>query len=178
MEYLLIPLMAYLSHLEGTGTDKVKLYLKSKKLQFLPCLLFGLCFSLPYLSDPIFAIVVGAYAFFAKNTGHGVALNWGKAWKIEDAGDKNSLSPFVECLARLVKIPLFQSDGYSTTLNYCRLFMAVKGLCLSFLCFPVGLLMIVLQPLSYEIGNRVFKTNAASEWLSGAAAGLCLVVML
>jgi hypothetical protein len=119
--------------------------------------------------------LAAAWSYAWMQTGHGVVLPWGKALQFIDKDRRQLLSPVVDWLADMLKIKKTQADGYSKTLNYCRLFMAVKGFLIG---LPVGgILLANLWPLGYEIGNRM-KNAELKEYISCTGAGLSVSVFL
>lgn len=111
------------------------------------------------------------YAWF--QTGHGAILHWGLE-KVTEPDRRQTLTPVVDYIALVLGV-----EKNST--NYCRLFMAVKGLLigLPILAFPL----IVLWPLAYEVGARLrgkikFDPHAAAELLSGAFLGFCVSLLI
>jgi hypothetical protein len=103
-------------------------------------------------------------------------------------GRTQSLTPLVDWIARKLNrisskltsatgiefphISTVPDGGYLHSRGYCRLFMAVKG----FVIGAAGAFsLILLWPLAYEIGKR-FQNHALSELLSGAFAGVALVL--
>lgn len=120
--------------------------------------------------------------------GIGIALPWGaettgKPELDEDLKKrKHKISKLVKPLAKLLGIQE-RIDGTENSLytkNYCRLHMAVKGALIGLPLLPVGfLVMAVMFPLAYEIGNRSkgwpempekLKGNSLSELTAGAVA--------
>lgn len=179
MQALMIPLMAFLSRMDGGGFFAPRL--AAMGLKFLPALLFAACVALPFFHHPLTALVVLAFSYFAKNTGHGVVLGWGSA-NPQARGRRQFLSPLVDLIANKLKIVDTDVNG-DATIAYCRLFMAVKGFFIGLPLFPLGVLMAVFQPLAYELGNRRLKIKGVepaviSEMLSGAFMGLIVAVSL
>ena len=81
----------------------------------------------------------------------------------------------VDWIADLLGIQKVQPDGYSKTLNYCRLFMAVKGFLIG---IPVGGLPLAISwPIGYDVGDRT-GNDALREWFSCAGAGVSIVIFL
>ncbi len=117
--------------------------------------------------------------YFAVQTGHGVVLPWGNPIDdpVEHAKYKNrtqALTPITNLLARIFGIAIDGPDGLRSR-NYCRLFMAVKGLWVGLSIFPFGLLLVFLWPHAYESGRTGSRLGRhdISELLAGAYFGFC-----
>lgn len=114
-------------------------------------------------------------------TGYGIVLPWGGALDPKDRTRTQFLSPVVDWLADRLGIVKTLPDGYSRTLAYCRLFMAVKGFLIG---LPVGgVLLAVGWPLAYEIGAALRRAgvpvktaNGIAEALRGVFAALQILV--
>lgn len=95
----------------------------------------------------------------------GPALQWGRDPERGMARPR-TLSPVVNWI----------SDRLGFTggdVNYCRLWMAVKGFLIG---LPVGgIPLAIMWPLSYEIGNRL-NSAVVSECLAGAGAGVSILI--
>lgn len=181
MNYIFILLKGIFARQSGGGLGGQYL---PKYLTWLPEVLFAAGFSgAGYLYGGIIgAVLVTAFSYVMMQSGHGVALPWGRPipdgpFKDEMlAGRVQKLTPVVDFLAKRLGISTARSpeDG-SYGINYCRLFMAVKGFLIG---LPVGgIVLAVLWPLAYEIGVRV-KRHEVSEFLSGVFAGLAVVLFM
>ena len=120
-------------------------------------------------------ITAFVWSYLWMQTGHGTVLPWGGKLQESDRGRTQFLTPAVTRLAKLLRIEVFQDDNHSRTLNYCRLFMAVKGFLIA---LPVGgVVLAVLWPLAYEIGTRM-RNHALSELIAGAGAGVAISLFI
>lgn len=112
-------------------------------------------------------VAVTVWSYLWMQTGHGTVLQWGRD-PSQAVGRTQTLTPVVNWLAERFGFTLGD-------VNYCRLFMAVKGFLIG---LPVGgLPLAILWPLAYEIGVRVGK-HEVSELLSGAFAGISIFLIL
>lgn len=165
---LIIAYMAFFSRMAGGGFGAK--YLDRFKLTWLPELFFAAGFGLAayQYSGWIGVVPTMAWSYLWMQTGHGTVLHWGKEpWKATGER-KQFLTPVVNWLAGRLG---FEIGG----VNYCRLFMAVKGFLIG---LPVGgMPLAVLWPLGYEIGQR-FKSHAVKELVSGAGAGLAICIFI
>jgi len=127
----------------------------------------------------VIAVVAGNISYWSMQNGHGVVLPWGKPVLDPDEYEKTrvrtqGLTPVVNWFARRLDVPIDGPDGLRSV-QYCRLFMAVKGFTIG---FPVGgFPLAILWPTSYEIGERVEK-HAVSEGLSGLSAAIQLIIFI
>lgn len=145
-------------------------------MTWLPEVFFALAFGVALANvTPIWCGALAAgWSYIWMQTGHGAVLHWGNLDE-HDPTRKQTLSPVVDWIAQRIGIV---SD---TDVNYCRLFMAVKGFLIG---LPVGgIVLAILWPLGYEIGARLrgkvsFDPHAAAELVSGAGAGVAIVVFL
>lgn len=180
VKIIIILLQAVLSRMSGGGFGAEKLH---RRLKMLPEILFALVFAATILSvstNWFLAVFVFVWCFLWMETGHGVVLPWGEpipdgSFKDEMLnGRKQTLTPVVDFLARRLGISTERPDGVYSV-NYCRLFMAVKGFLIG---LPVGgVVLAVLWPLGYEIGKRL-KNAELCEILSGAGAGIAIVTFI
>lgn len=100
-------------------------------------------------------------------TGHANALPWGDLSAV-NPDRENTLSPLIKFLARRFAITNY-------TVNYARLFMAVKGFLIG---LPVGgIITAIYWPLGYEIGNAC-NSHRMSEFVAGAGAGVSVSACL
>lgn len=112
----------------------------------------------------IAAALATAWSYIWMQTGHGTVLQWGRD-PSQAVGRTQTLTPVVNWLAERFGFALGD-------VNYCRMFMAVKGFLIG---LPVGgLPLAILWPLAYEIGVRV-KRHEVSELLSGTFSGIAVV---
>lgn len=132
-----------------------------------PEILFALAFALAWW--PIagwWCILAAVWSFVWIETGHANALPWGKGG--HNPNRVNTLTPVVNWLCARLGIELY-------SVNYCRLFMAVKG---SLIGLPVGgLPLAILWPLGYEIGERL-GSNTYRELLAGFGAGVSILIFV
>jgi hypothetical protein len=174
IELLYIPYQAITARMSGGGLGAH--VLDRFKATWLPEVFFALPFgfALSQVVGP-WGWLAAVWSYLWMQTGHGVVLPWGKALQYTDKDRAQTLSPFVDWLSDRLKIQKVQSDGYSKTLNYCRLFMAVKGFLIG---LPVGgISLAVFWPLAYEIGHRL-DNAALKEWLAGTGAALAVILFL
>lgn len=127
-----------------------------------------------------------AWAYGWMQAGHGIILEWGGLRKPDSDPDrKQTLTPVVNWLADRLGIQKTHDDIMnSPTINYCRLFMAVKGFLIG---LPAGgIVLAVLWPLGYEIGHRTRGTvierwinnHTIKELSAGAGAGVALSLFI
>ena len=158
IELLIIPIMGVLSAWSG-GSLWPSQHLP-KRLTWLPEAAFALVCASPYLWLPgywwltFFPVALWVYAW--QQSSPAPALHWGTEHYNPDK--ESTLKPFVDAI----------SPWHPSTKNYCRLYIAIKGLLIT---LPVGGLGLIGYPLAYELGNRT-KNHAISEGLAGASAGL------
>lgn len=121
------------------------------------------------------SVAVAVRCYLWMETGHGIVLTWGGLLPYAQRFRTQTLSPVVDWLADKLGIQKVQEDGYSRTLNYCRLFMAVKGFLIG---LPFGGVFLALWwPASYEAGARLrgkvpFDSHALTELVAGAGTGI------
>jgi len=153
---------------------------------------FGVCASLFYtdIIAVLIALAAGtAWSYFFMQRGHGVVLPWGDEAKPGNQTRSQTLDKITDPLAKLFKIPKWKDDGYSRTIEYCRLFMAVKGFLIGLPTGPGAVVLAVLWPLSYEIGHRlrrypiVIRGNQVdphifTELLSGVGAAIAILMVM
>lgn len=119
----------------------------------------------PYLLyipfEYIFCTLVSLWSYIWMQTATAPGLHWGKGGYNPDR--TSTLKPFVD----------FISPWHPSTVEYCRLYMGVKGFLIT---LPVGgFLGFVLWPLGYETGNRM-NNHTVSELAAGAGAGLSILI--
>ncbi len=164
--------MAVLARMAGGGIGGA--FLAKYGFKFLPELLFALPFGFPLYfvianfntsAAWIVYITCVIWSYLWMQTGHGSILNWGRN-PAYTKNRKQFLSPLVNNIASKLNIEIGST-------NYARLFMAVKGFLIG---LPVGgIVLAVLWPLAYEIGNR-FKKHEVSELVSGAVAAIAIIL--
>lgn len=141
----------------------------SPKLTWVPEVFFAAGFGLAayQYGGIVGAVIVTAWSYLWMQTGHGTVLQWGRD-PAQAVGRTQTLTPLVNLIAEKL--------GYSVgDVNYCRLFMAVKGFLIG---LPVGgIALAVLWPAAYEIGVRL-KRHEVSEIVSGAFAGISILVFI
>lgn len=127
-------------------------------------------------------VAITARCYLWMQTGIGYVLGWGEPRPITaDPNRHQTLTPVVDWLAAKLGITKTIGDAQnSPTINYCRLFMAVKGFLIG---LPAGgVVLAVLWPLGYEIGARSrgrlgdLKSHMLTELTAGAGAGISIVV--
>lgn len=107
-------------------------------------------------------VLAGLWCYGWQQSATSLGLHWGKGGY--NPSRTSTLKPFVDWIAGKL--------GYDpSTVQYCRLFMGVRGFLIT---LPVGGLGAIFYPLGYEIGNRV-NNHAVSECLSGAGAGISIM---
>lgn len=165
---LIIPYMAIASRMSGGGLGASKVW--SRLPELLLSLPLGYC---AYATtDKWYLGVIGfIVSFFAMELGHGTAY---KMTGYDDFGKGRMqtldkvLQPFYVNLGGNLKSPL-----------YSWLFMGIKGLLIGLAAFPFGLLLAILWPLSYWLGQVVEELNEpVAGYLSGMFAGLLIVLSL
>ena len=162
MIWLLIPYMAVMSGWAGGSLYGHKLF---GRLDFMPEVLFSLGFVFGLF--PLigwWALLAAPWSYVWMQTGHANALPWGDGGHNPDR--ENTLSPVVKWLSDLFKIEYY-------SINFARLFMAVKGLLIT---LPVGGLGFILWPLGYEIGYRLGNKQVIKECAAGAGAALSIIL--
>jgi hypothetical protein len=179
---LIIFLMSLLSRASGGGFFAP--YLEKKgvgkgvmpiNLSFLPELAFAgvIAFAVYPVYGLLISLMCWAWSYLWMQTGHGTVLPWGEKSAAEIKDRSQFLTPAVTFIAKILKIEKFKEDGYSRTINYCRLFMAVKGFLIG---LPLGgIPLAIMWPLGYEIGARL-KDHKFSELLAGAGAGISIII--
>lgn len=177
MELVYIFYMAIMATASG-GSIPVG-FLDKLKLTWLPELLFafGFGFASYQYGGWIACVLATTWSYLWMQTGHGVVLPWGRSLPVEEATRRQTLSPLVDWIARRLGIDyaVVKGDKVGYSVQYCRLFMAVKGFLIG---LPVGgVILAILWPLAYEIGVRL-KNHTVSELLSGTFAGLSIVTLL
>lgn len=152
------------------------------RLTWLPEALFSLPFGMIWFDLTWQGVAAGlfawawVYAWMQSATAPG--LHWGDG--NYDPNRTSTLKPFVDWLNNLTIRKWKIGPHYDpSTAAYCRLYMAVKGFLIS---LPVGgIVLMVLWPLSYEIGYRFrgkvsFDPHAVSELCAGASAALSILI--
>ncbi len=135
-------------------------------------------FDLTILSEIAFGLITGAAVgwhhglmlgalaavstFFAFNTGHGTVLDPAQA----AAGRKQFLSNIVDSICEKRGWPL-------GSLEYCWIFMGIKGAWIGAFLLPYGALLALLWPACYMLLN-----GTAREWVSGGLMGLVVALYL
>ena len=159
IELLIIPTMAALSGWSGGSLKGHDLF----PATWLPEAVFALGFALPWLFIcPWVAPVAWGISYAGMQTGTAGGLHWGDGSYNPER--TNTLTPFVNWL----------SPWHPSTVEYCRVFMAVKGLLIT---LPVGGLGVIGWPLGYELGHRL-GSNTARECLSGAFTGIAIYIFM
>lgn len=134
-----------------------------------PEIIFGLCFGVAnYLAfeNVWLALAVWVWCYAWMETGHGTVLSWGLNPDDATGARRQTLTPVVEFICRKLGVPF-------GSVNYCRIFMAVKGFLIG---LPVGgIVLAVLWPLAYETGERLRK-HEVSEFTSGAFAAMAILL--
>lgn len=163
--------MAFLSRMAGGGWPAPWL---SEKIKWdgLPEMLFGVPFGIAafYVSGcPWYGVAAWAYTWAAMETGYGDVLGWGKAQGVTP--ETHPLSYIVDPLARKFGFKYYDR-------NYCRLYMAFKGLAVGLAIPPVGLLLFVLWPLWYEIRRVHIDVDGLDEAGTGLSSGICILLFV
>lgn len=165
---LFILYMAFLARASGGGFGADKLPSWTKPI---PEMLFGLAFGgAVYLvtGNLFLTALAGVWSYAWMETGHGTILQWGASPEDAQGERRQRLTPVIE----------FLSDKFGFTygdINYCRLFMAVKGFLIG---LPVGgIVLAILWPLAYET-KRWTKNHALTEMLSGVFAAVAILIFV
>lgn len=158
-ELFLIPVLAILSAWSG-GSLWPSQYLPPK-LTWTPEAAFALVAASPYLWLPgywwLTFFPVAAWVYGWQQSSPAPALHWGDQ-NHYNPDKKSTLKPLVDAI----------SPWADNTVQYCRLYIAVKGLLIS---LPIGVLGLIGYPIAYELGNRT-NNHAVAEGLAGASVGL------
>lgn len=134
-----------------------------KKLTWLPEAFFALGFV--YALWPVigwYSLIAGIWSYLWMQSGTGPALQWGDTLNI---GKPRTLSPLANFISD--KLGFVRGD-----INYCRLYMALKGILIT---LPVGGMGVILWPLGYDLGDRL-GSNTYRELLAGAGAGISIIL--
>lgn len=146
-------------------------------LTWLPEALFAMPFAYLWFTFSWWGVLcfliagIWTYAFMQSATAP--ALHWGND-PYASVRRHSTLSPIVNMLARAFKISIGSTD-------YCRLYMAVKGFLIG---LPAGgVVLAVLWPLGYEIGDRFdgfisFDPQAIKEGAAGAGAAIAIIIWI
>jgi len=164
--------MSAMAHICGGGLVKVPDALKK-----VPKFLFGLGFGVASYSlhgSLWLAALATLISGFWMDTGHGTAWEMGFDPSEAQSGRQEFLSPLIDPLTKALGLPL---GG----VFYCWAFMALKGALIGLSVQPFGLLLGVLWPLAYYLGELSWKAGAVWDWqeiISGAYAGLIVGLIL
>lgn len=161
MIYLIPIYMALTSGWSG-GSLWPSQYLPAK-LTWVPEAFFAL--GIGYALYPLiggYAVIAVIWSYAWQQSGTAPMLHWGTA--AYNPARKSTLKPFVDAI----------SPWHPSTVQYCRLYAAVKGLLIT---LPVGGLGIIGYPLAYELGYRAGH-HAVSECGAGFSAGLSIVIFI
>jgi len=168
MVILTAALMACISRLCGWGG-------MPKKLSGLPEIVFGAVIGAAvfyHTGNPIAGLLSWIWSWLWMETGHGNAYHDGTE---KDAFPDRFQAPIDYVVRPICKLLKWDIRGTA----YCRLFMAIKGLVIGLPLFPYGLALAPLWAASYAISFRVLKRGSMpAEWLSGAAAGVCIALYI
>jgi len=162
---LIIPILGILSAWSG-GSLYPSQYLP-KKLTWLPEAGFALVSAAPYLWLPgywwltYFPVAVWIYAW--QQSSPAPSLHWGDL-NHYNPDKKSTLKPFVDWLNNL------GPNYHPSTVNYCRLYIAIKGLLIT---LPVGGIGLIGYPIAYGFKNHTFREMGA-----GASAGLSVYIFM
>lgn len=153
-------------------------------LTWLPEALFALPFGIVWVLDGhwIIGVLAAAWSYIWMQTGHGAVLHWGRNPELATGDRKQTLTPAVNFIADKLNIKI-------GSLDYCRLFMALKGFLIGLPLLPAAIVLAALWPLAYEIGSRLrdkdfviagrrIDTHMITELLSGAFAGIAIVMFV
>ena len=162
MELILIPILAVLSAWSGGSLYGHQWF---GRFTWIPEALFSLCVALPWFfilegTDKIAALIIAGWAYGWVQAGTANGLHWGAG--VYKPSRDTSFSPIVNWLSDRLNYD-------RSSVQYCRLFFAVKGFLIT---LPVGGLGVIGMPLGYQLGNRY--SNTARELLSGAFIGLAV----
>jgi len=172
-DVFLIILMAVLFRMCGGG-----LLADRFKVKFLPELAFSsvVAFHVWPEHGSALAALAWAVTFLAVEAGHGTAMFMGKKPETALSGRKQTLSLVIDPISRAFSAPL---GG----VFYCWAFMGLKGALIGLSVAPAGLLLAVLWPASYWVGNYLlfdkedgYGRGDIAELLAGASVGLVLTL--
>lgn len=168
---VLVPILAALSRMAGGGLGawifdkKEKGGLTPFNLTWVPEAVFSIIAAVSFYHDShlIIQSIAALWIYVAIQLGHGTIYNM-KGWQSSNPNRIQTIEYPVRPVFRIFKWSIY-TPGYSWA---C---MGFKGFLIGLPLFPLGLLLIVLWPLSYAIRGPVL-----GEWLSGAALGVCLLL--
>ncbi|MFA7239000.1 MAG: hypothetical protein WC091_02735 [Sulfuricellaceae bacterium] len=165
----LIIAMACLARMSGGGLGMAKV---PSKFHMLPEAVFGLVFGAAACWNyGIYAGIAGTVlSAAAMQSSTGLWMHMGALPATAQSGRKQTLSRVVDPICARFRWPL---GGW----QYCWLFGAIKGLLIGLAAYPIGLLLAVLWPASYWLG-QLLNMPKVKELLSGACAGLCIWLTL
>jgi len=161
IEYIFPPAMALLSAWSG-GSLWPSQYLPDK-LTWLPEALFAACIG--YALYPVigwYCLIGVAWSYVFMQSATAPGLHWGDG--SYNPNRTSTLKPLVDWL----------SPWHPSTVEYCRVYMAVKGFLIS---LPIGGLGAIGWPLGYELGHRL-GSNTYRELLAGLFMGLNVYLFL
>lgn len=142
----------------------------SKWMRLASAILFGLAFAVVdfvLFGIGSLALFAGALTFYGLSTGHG------RFFAMKGA---NLADPNPEWIERNIAPWVYHGD--ITKPAYSWVCMGIKGLMIGLAVPPAGLLLAILWPALYALSFRLKNDSAPAEWLTGAAAGLVLIVTL
>lgn len=165
MEWLLIPLMAFLARAAGGGIKLPSI------TGWIPEFLFAFVICLVSLTiyGPWIALPLSTLSYLGFQTGHATAYHMGRKPHAAQGLRKHTLSKIVDPICHWLGWTLGERP-------YCYLFLGIKGLLIGLAVAPLGLIMAILWPLAYDIGR--IRNNETAEFLSGAFMGLILCLIL
>jgi len=170
---------------DSTGKDKGGIM--PFNLSMLPEILFGAAFGAAFYivtGWALAALACAIWSYLWMETGHGPVLQWGRNPAAAQGTRRQRLTPLVNAMCKGISIPVTKKKsiqihglGYEIGgVEYCRLFMAVKGFLIA---LPVGgILNAFLWPACYEIGNGRLKEQEISELFSGFAAFVSIMAFI
>lgn len=156
----------------ASGGGIVRLH---NNISFLPELLFGVLLGAAVYFNGhalIWSFACAAWSYAWLESGHGTALHMGDLPSTAMNGRKQFLSPVVDLLTCAA------GQGLGSRF-YCWTLFSIKGALIGAPLGLYGLMLAVLWPLSYQLGqlfsrNWLWFGSAFKEFLSGACAGFVI----
>lgn len=165
MNFIIIAFMSITSRQSGGGLGAKYL---PHAITWLPELFFslGIAGAVYIVLGPIIGLFSGVWSYLWMQAATANGLHWGRG---EYRPERDAaFSPVVNWISDRIGID-------RSSVNYCRLYMGVKGFLIG---LPLGgIPLAILWPLGYDIGAR-FNNHAISEMAAGAGAGISILLYL